>query len=406
MKDILGRELELIRIDESELFELKRISEDFIKSLKKEGLRAFIGGSLAKGTMIRKRRQDVDIFVVFDYSEDILRLEKILRRMRLPGKLSVVHGSRDYFHVDLDDVVLEIVPVVKNKDPELAENVTDMSLRHVKYVSGEIEKDSKLADEIMLAKAFCRAQRCYGAEGYVRGFSGYSLEILVIYFGGFIKFLKGIKKNCVIDPMKYFKGKSEIMRELNSSKLQGPVVVIDPTYKFRNVCAGLGLFAFERFLEVSTEFLKNPSLEFFVKKNIDIEKMREFAVSKKARFLEIRLKTDRQEGDIAGTKMRKMMRFFERELIRRGQVVLRSEFDYSGEGQSANGYLVVLEKDEIERKGPSVGLEREAERFCEANEGCYEKGKFWWCKDKVSVEGVLDFIRKLEGEMGVRIRMK
>ena len=406
MKDILKSELGLVRVDKDEILRLKDIASDFIESLKREGLRAFVGGSLAKGTMIRKAgKQDIDIFVVFDYSEDILGLGDILKKVKLPGELSVVHGSRDYFHVDLDDVVLEVIPVVENKDPELAENVTDMSLSHVRYVSGEIDKDVGLAGEIMLAKAFCRAQKCYGAEGYVRGFSGYSLEVLVIYFGSFVKFLKGIKRIRVVDSMKYFKGRSEIMREINASKLQGPLVVIDPTYKFRNVCAGLGLSTFERFLEVSGEFLKKPSLDFFNRKEIDVEELVVFAERKKARFLELEFSTDRQEGDIAGTKMRKMMRFFERELIRKGQVVLKSEFDYDGEGQGARGYLVVLESGEVERKGPSVGLEREAERFCEANKGCYEKGKFWWCKDKVSVERVLDFVKGFEGEMGVQISL-
>ena len=68
-----------------------------------------------------------------------------------------------------------------------------------------------------------------------------------------LEFLKGVKRLRVIDPMKYFKGgEREVMREINSSKLQGPLVVVDPTYKYRNVCAGLGLRTFEKFLDVLT----------------------------------------------------------------------------------------------------------------------------------------------------------
>jgi tRNA nucleotidyltransferase (CCA-adding enzyme) len=404
MKDVLSKELELISVPKDEILQLKKISADFIKSLKREGLKAFVGGSLAKGTLVVKEKQDVDIFVVFDYGEDILKLEGILKKMDLPGKLRRVHGSRDYFHVDCGNVILEVVPVVKNKDPELAENVTDVSLSHVKYVVGAVRKNPGIEDEIKLAKAFTRAQKCYGAEGYIRGFSGYSLEVLVIHFGGFVKFLKGVAKGGVVDSMKYFKGEREVMREINASKLQGPLVVVDPTYKFRNVSAGLGLGTFERFLNSSRDFLRNPSLDFFERKDVDIEVLRELALKKKARFLELALSTDRQEGDIAGTKMKKIFEFFVRELRRQGQEVIGEEFDYSGVGHSGKGYLVVREKNEVEVRGPSIGLEEQAKKFCEAKgDAVFKRKGFWWFRKKVSVEDVLKFIKKVEGEIGSEI---
>jgi len=210
LKNILEKELEMISLSSGEILELRKIAKSFIDSLREKGIRAYVGGSLAKGTLVRKGEyQDVDIFVVFDCSEDILKLEKILKKIKLPGKLKKIHGSRDYFQIDCGSVLLEVVPVMKNKNPESAENVTDVSLKHVKYVRDVIKKSPKLAGEIMLAKAFCRAQRCYGAESYIKGFSGYSLEVLIIHFGGFIKFLKGISKGRsgkkIIDQMKYFK---------------------------------------------------------------------------------------------------------------------------------------------------------------------------------------------------------
>jgi len=424
VKGILEKELELISVPGSEVLRLKSISSDFIESLKREGLKAFVGGSLAKGTLVVKEIQDVDIFAVFDYSEDILKLEGVLKSIDLPGKLKRVHGSRDYFHVDIGDVVLEVIPVVKNSDPELAENVTDMSLSHVKYVVGGIKKDSGLAGEIMLAKAFCRAQRCYGAEGYLRGFSGYSLEVLVIHFGGFTKFLKGMRKTksfgamgngqqavgkqgkIVVDSCKYFKNEKEIMREINANKLQGPVVVVDPTYKYRNICAGLGGDTFERFLKAGKEFLKVPSLEFFNRQEIDVEGLKSFALKKKARFLSLELKSDRQEGDIAGTKMGKILNFSVRELERSGQNVLRKEFDYSGVGNSAKGYLVVLEKREVEVRGPSVGLQACVAEFRKAKgDAVFTRKGFWWFRKRVSIEEVLEFVKKFEEEIGAEIEL-
>ena len=402
MKSVLARELELISLSRDEVMKLDRVAKDFIALLKGEGLKARVGGSLAKGTLVKKSEQDVDIFVVFDFSEDILKLEGILKRVKLPGKLKKVHGSRDYFQIDCGDVVLEVVPVVKNKDPELAENVTDVSLSHVKYVVGALKKNSGLADDIKLAKTFCYANRCYGAESYVRGFSGYALEVLVIYFGGFVKFLKGISKVRVVDPLKYFKNESEVLREINASKLNSPVIVVDPTYKYRNVTAGLGLETFVKFGEVAGKFLRKPSLDYFERHPVDVSGLRKMS----GRFVEVDLSTDRQEGDIAGTKMRKLLDFFVSELGRKGQGVLAKEFDYSGVGRNAKGYLVVGEKSEIEVRGPSVGLQDAVKNFKKAKgKNVFVKKGFWWFKEKVSIESVFELVKKVEKEMGASARL-
>ncbi|MFH1521797.1 MAG: hypothetical protein ABIF18_02450 [archaeon] len=436
MKSVLKKEIELISLSREEILKLSKVAKEFISSLRTEGLNAFIGGSLAKGTVIKGEGlfpsvdssgepQDVDIFVVFDYSEDIKNLEKVLKKIHLPGILKKVHGSRDYFQISCDapkgvppaqmasadadevgNVLLEVIPVVKNKDPELAENVTDVSLSHVKYIGGEIKKNPKIADDIRLAKAFCRANRCYGAEGYARGFSGYSLEVLVIYFGGFVKFLKGIQKKRVVDPLKYFKSEREILSELNASKLNCPVVLIDPTYKYRNISAGLGFESFESFINTAKKFLKSPSLEYFEGKGIDIEGMKKFATKKKAKFVEVNLKTDRQDGDIAGTKMKKLLDFFAKELVRKQQKVLRKEFDYLG-GKKAKGYLVVEEKMEIEVKGPSVGLEEAVKNFKKAKGRKIFKSKnYYWFKEKSGVAEVFKLIDKVGKEMGAEMEIE
>lgn len=400
MKTVLSEELKLISLSIKEISDLESIAKCFIKSLRTEGVVAYIGGSLAKGTMVRKEGlQDIDIFVVFDYSEDILNLEEVLNRIKLPGKLKRVHGSRDYFQIECGDVLLEVIPVVKNRDPELAENVTDVSLSHVKYVGSVVKKNPAIADEIKLAKAFCQANRCYGAESYVHGFSGYSLEVLVIHFGSFVKFLKGIGRKRVIDPLKYFRNEREALSEINTSKLNSPIVLVDPTYKYRNVCAGLGLESYEKFLAVSAKFLKKPSLDCFKKKDFDVENFKA-GVGKGRRFVEIDLETDRQEGDIAGTKMKKFFDFFVRELERKGQVVVGREFVYSGSGQEAKGYLIVVEKGEIEVRGPSVGLEEACEAFKGANRDWLKRGKYLFRKESVSIEGVFEKCLEVGKEMG------
>ncbi|MEA3329990.1 MAG: nucleotidyltransferase domain-containing protein, partial [Nanoarchaeota archaeon] len=160
IKNVLKTELENISLSHKEILSLQKIAKEFIKQLASKKIKAYVGGSLAKGTLIKKYgKQDIDIFVVFDSSKNISKFEKILKKIKLSGQLKKVHGSRNYFQVENDLVLLEIIPVVKNKNPELAENVTDISLSHVKYIKDIVKKNPKISDEIKLAKAFCWANR-------------------------------------------------------------------------------------------------------------------------------------------------------------------------------------------------------------------------------------------------------
>ena len=243
IQDVLDKKLKDIDISKGDVEKLWNLAEGVICELKKKGVDAFVGGSLAKGTLIKKDEQDIDIFVVFKDESGLMKLESVLKKIKFQGELKLVHGSRNYFQILNPIAKIELIPTIETKSPEDAENVTDVSLSHVKYVVGMIKKNKEIAKEIKLAKAFCQAQRCYGAESYIKGFSGYSLEVLVIYFGSFINFLKkiggvrgiGEMKKKVIDSKKYFKDERQVLFELNASKLQSPLVVVDPTYRYRNV---------------------------------------------------------------------------------------------------------------------------------------------------------------------------
>jgi len=408
-KKILNKELEKISLSSNEIAELNKVAKDFVSKMKEKKINCFIGGSLAKGTLIKKNKQDVDIFAVFDSEKEIDKLGRVIERTKLNGELKKIHGSRDYFQIDKGDIVLEIIPVVENKNPEEAENVTDVSLSHVKYVVNKIKKNKKIADEIKLAKAFCFANDVYGAESYIKGFSGYALELLVIHFGGFTKFLKGLSKKSknkiIIDSKKSFKNEKEIMNGLNGSKLQGPVILIDPTYKYRNVTAGLGEETFQRFVVYAKEFLRKPSLNYFEHKAIDVDKMEIFARKKKARYLEIDFNTNKQEGDIAGTKMKKFFGFMIWELERKGQKVVEKEFYYPGKGQSGRGYLIVQEKKEVEIKGPETWMDEAVRKFKKVRKKVYVKSKSLYALEKVDIEDIFARLHEKEDEMGVRFML-
>lgn len=402
LNEVLKTELEKIRPSSTDISFLESTATDFISLLKGARLKAYLGGSLAKGTLTRgEKKPDIDIFVVFETEEKTFGLGDILGKIKLPGKLKLVHGSRDYYRIDCEDFILEVIPVVKVIDPLDAVNVTDVSLRHVAYVRDAIERDSALGDQIRLAKAFTRANRIYGAESYIHGFSGYSLEVLVIHYGSFVKFLKGLKSGGVIDTLSQHRNKTEVLREINKAKTKGPIVVVDPTFKYRNISAGLGQKTFDEFRLVAEEFLKNPSLDFFEKKELDVGSLKEFASRKGARFIELKLSTDRQEGDIAGTKMKKFLDYLVSEFNRKGQEILKVEFDYPGVLQNANGYIIVVEKNEVEIRGPSVDMTEAVKKFKKAHKGyTMRKGVLYFNKAVSVDELVKTASLKVGVEMG------
>lgn len=348
----------------------------------------FLGGSLAKKTVVKSDSYEIDVFIRFDlkYEDLSSELEKIVKTLTKQNNFSFekVHGSRDYFKIELDNLLFEIIPVLKIKNPKDARNVTDLSYFHVGYVHKKL-KNEKISREIVLAKSFFKASGVYGAESYINGFSGYAVECLIMAYGSFEKMLKSLirydGKKIVLDPDKKFKNKNEVFFELNESKLHSPVILIDPTLRERNVLAALSDETFEKFRIVAMKFLKNPTARAFQIIPFDKDKFVEKANKKKNNVAIIQMITDKQEGDIAGTKLKKFSNFIIRE-IEKYYTVVNNHFEYSM-GKSANLYLNLKSKNEIIRKGPPVKMIRECQIFKKSNRSVFEKNGMLYAKIKI-----------------------
>lgn len=389
-----------LRPSRQKLSTLEKTAEETLRKLRKKGFNAEVGGSLAKKTLIASTNYDIDIFIILENKKDIQRFYEKIEDIDFKGEFRRVHGSRDYFQIIKDDICIELIPTIRTKDPEKAENVTDVSMMHVGYVLSHLKKKDYLREEIMLSKAFCRAQRCYGAESYINGFSGYALEVLTIHFNGFIPFLKNISKEKIIDPEKHFKNKKQALFEINASKLKSPIIAIDPTYKYRNILAGLGVETFNRFLESKKAFLKRPSKDFFQKKEIDIEKMKRDAKKNKARLIRIKIKSNREKDDIIATKCKRYLDFLSSELRRKQQEVINKEFIYLPEKKEANGYLGIKEKKEIRQKGPQTNMTDAVKRFRRVHEDAYKKGKHLFINKMVFIDEIIKKANKTKEESG------
>jgi tRNA nucleotidyltransferase (CCA-adding enzyme) len=379
-----------ISLDREDLKKLLKQTKELIEKIGKKvgnGRRIILGGSLAKKTIIKKSEQDIDIFVVFEKEGETKELPKILKRAGL--KFEIIHGSRDYFQIKQNGLKFEIIPILRLKKTELVKNISDFSPLHVEYIKNKILKNRKLEKEIKFAKAFCFANGVYGAESYIQGFSGYALEVLVCHYGSFQSFLKGIQTDTFVDPEKLFKNKSEAFREINQSKLLSPIVLVDPTFRYRNVCAGLNRESLERLKLVSKNFIKNPSVDYFRRKTFDENRFIERAKKENLTVIELHLSTNKPEGDVAGTKMKKFFNFVLQELIRKGQVVKDAEFVYEN-GQNAMGYLSVRELSELKIRGPEKKMTLALEEFKRIRGKVYFENGRAFSMERVSLQEILN----------------
>jgi tRNA CCA-adding enzyme len=367
---------------------LKSFLEKLEKKLKSSKIIAqvFVGGSFAKKTLIKKDKYDVDVFLRFDKKykdKDIsIMTKKILKTFVKP---QIIHGSRDYYRIKISKAFfIELIPVIKVANPKQSENITDLSYSHVKYIRKNV-KNQNILDGIKLAKAFCYAHKCYGAESYINGFSGYSLELLVYYYKGFMNFIKAmakLKDQVIIDMEKQHKTKQNILMDLNESKLSSPIILIDPTYKQRNVSAALSNETFKKFQKVCEKFVKNPSLKLFEQEKTDLNKIKLNAIKNKSEFLLIEIKTKKQEGDIAGSKLLKFYKHLDQEFSKYF-FIKKKGFNYNDE-KAARCFFVVKSRKEILFAGPHSDQKKHFKAFKKKHKNAVLRKKRLYAKQKIT----------------------
>ncbi len=365
------KEIKPSKIEEAKI---KKIVKDFLDRLNRrlDKAKAIAGGSYAKGTWL-KGEHDIDIFVRFKEDEDSSKKLKLALKKGFK-QVKELYGSRHYFQVRFKDIDFEVVPVLEIKKAEEAINVTDVSFLHVEYVK---KASAKLKDEIRLVKKFCKANELYGAETHIKGFSGYVLEILVIYYGGFEKFIKWVSDwgdKVIIDPAKFYKGKNEILKSLNVSKRKGPLILIDPVQKERNASAAVNKEKFLKLKELCKIYDGDKS--FFIKKEFNLEMLRDYFV------FEINPLTGRK--DVVGGKLLKAFEYMKRSLDKRGFHVLDSGWHWNKRAYFWFKCLEVLPEKEV-HYGPFVKDGDNVERFKEKWKGyrlCKGKERVYVVKER------------------------
>ena len=389
---------------------LKNLLEILKKEIKKLKIKTeiFVGGSFAKKTMIKKDVYDIDVFVRFsqEYEDKKIEISKLLNKIldsMAIKKINIakIHGSRDYFRIGIrHDFFIELIPVTKIKIPREARNITDLSYSHVNYIKKRV-KSEKVRDDIRIAKAFCYANGCYGAESYIKGFSGYGLELLIYHYKSFVKFLKAMamanakKQGLIIDIEKHYKNKNRVLIDMNASKLSSPIILVDPTFRQRNALAALSTETFKKFQRACKSFLRNPNIKAFEEKKVDLEKLKANAKKQGLEFIQLNAKTNKQMGDIAGSKLLKFFKYLGRDIATRFDIK-HNGFGYNGK-KGCTMYFAAKSRRELIAVGPFAKDKQAVAAFKKAHKGknskTYIKAGRIFARDKITFT-LKDFLKE------------
>lgn len=366
MQEVLKRVLAKIKPSKQEEQEVKKVAKNIINKIRIKDAKPVLGGSGEKGTWLRGTH-DIDIYVKFDpkkYKNGEISpiLKKELKKKF--SKTETLHGSRDYYRIFTSNYTTEVVPIIDIKKVEEAQNITDVSPFHAKWA-----KKHKKGDEIRLAKAFCRAQNCYGAESYIQGFSGYVLEILTIHYGSFENLLKNAAK---------WKNKEYIDQEkhgvkLNKAKTYSPLILIDPVQADRNAAAALGREKYHQFIQAAQKFLHDPKEEAFEKKEITEEQLKHKAEGKELVMIEVTPLKGKE--DVVGAKLLKALEYLRNKLAKEGFKI----YDHNWKWDKKALFWFILDKEELgefkEHKGPRLNQTKHVAKFKQKNKDyeLYEK---------------------------------
>ncbi|MFT4244035.1 MAG: nucleotidyltransferase domain-containing protein [Candidatus Woesearchaeota archaeon] len=240
----------------NEILVLEQLISIFLQKIKcsinkfSYSIKVELGGSYAKNTYLREDF-DIDFFFQFqDVVDDKVKERQLLNILNDSNIFyNIERGSRMYvsgiFKIeDLGEFNFECVPTQRFENPILALNSTDVSIHHVRYLQKQIKEDRNLSNEIRLAKAWFKSQNLYGAESYINGFSGHSIECLLMRFRNFeklIEFFSNMQKGTILqieNTSPIFPNSTKNSNYFSKDKYS-PLMIQDPILKERNALSAL-----------------------------------------------------------------------------------------------------------------------------------------------------------------------
>ena len=378
--------------------ELEELAEEKIEELGLD-VRPYFVGSLAKDTYLAGDH-DVDLFLAFPLNTPLEELRE--RGLELGRAIAesldsyeIAYAEHPYVRARYRGVKVDLVPCYDVKSWRDVKTAVDRSILHNRWV---VENLNGRNDEVRLLKRFLKGINAYGSEIYIRGFSGYLAEILVIKYGSFLEVLKNadfMLRQKIIDPGNWLRREPAIARKTVKREVEEdrPLVVIDPVDPRRNVAANLSWEKYGIFYFKSHQFLESPSRDFFFPKGKPKGGYLEELRRKGTHLVTLIFQPPELVDDVLLPQLERSARGFEKALQREGFNVLGWNVGRMGRA------FIMLEVDRRERErvrikpGPEFFTDRGWD-FYSKNERVWITGKRLY-SEKIVRESVVDVIVEL-----------
>uniref|UniRef100_A0A7J3ZKH6 CCA-adding enzyme n=1 Tax=Fervidicoccus fontis TaxID=683846 RepID=A0A7J3ZKH6_9CREN len=386
------------------------LKEKIEEALKSEGWKGdvTVQGSFAKGTWLATS-PELDIFILLDpsftYTDVKERVFPKLYRLFESLNPKVRFSEHPYLIVEIEGFTVEIVPAIRSEREGEFKTAVDRTPYHTRYVN--LKADEYLKDQIRLLKQFARTIGVYSADIAVEGFSGYLLELLALYYGGFRETLEAAsrwKAPVVIDLEGHYKSDREAARFFGGR----PLIVVDPVDPKRNVASAVSRERLGEFIMASRLYLKRPSIYYFFLPEVDSsERKRLLSLLEphleRTVIVDVRLRTTLPPDTIWG-EAKRACRNIRSLLEREGFEVVRCS---AWTNESNRAMVACLLEDAIKpeiarQRGPPVESFEHAMRFVEkylTRPGCgpwIENGRLLALKERKYPNAVLLLKEKSE----------
>jgi tRNA nucleotidyltransferase (CCA-adding enzyme) len=219
-------------------------------------VRALVAGSAARGTFLQDRL-DVDLFLLFppDLPREKLREEGLALGRAILESPETRYAEHPYLRGTFAGFRVDAVPGFAIDDPSHPISPVDRTPFHQEYL--ERRETPELVAEVRLAKQFLRTLGIYGSEARTEGLSGYLVELLVLRFGSFHRWMEAAQGWRI--PVRLEGPATEPPRLPDDVAL----VLADPVDPHRNVSSALSRRNVGILIVAAREYLARPSERWF-----------------------------------------------------------------------------------------------------------------------------------------------
>lgn len=382
-KETKNKILKIIKPTDSQIKKEKEVISAFIKKIKElPGIHkdVILAGSSARDTNL-KDTKDFDIFVLYDkevekekFTEEALNLGQLFFKGYFSEK---VYSEHPYVRGVIDGYKIDLVPAYKIESTDSLISSVDRTPFHLEYLNKNLKKSQK--DEVRLLKYLLKYIGAYGADAENQGFSGYLVELLILYYGDFLNAIEKIAN-----------WQTPVRIVLNSedidalSPFNDPFIIIDPVDKSRNVASAVSLTQLSRVIAASRAFLQNPTLEYFSKNPKPQTYHQLVTWVNNVPLVAIEFEVKDTIKDIVWSKLKKLNTKINNYLSTQRFSILKSNIYYEEKDEYAYLYLMLdtLVQPRLEKIiGPQISDMTNSQRFIDNTKaiyGPYIKNDRWY----------------------------